>query len=149
MPSSALSKRRGPLRRPKVCKSSPNPGRCHPPQPPLEWPPVAFDMHVMAVIEMEPMPESFDESVHLEWNEMMELWMGNTPFGAGNVDAQFSINAVTEKGNLTISGELWAQFYQFNKSGLGLVWGVETAYSVSAWTFVDPPGSSCTAEFTF
>jgi len=30
MVSNGLSKRRGPLRRPKVCKASPNPGRCHP-----------------------------------------------------------------------------------------------------------------------
>ena len=34
MTSNALSKRRGPLRRPKVCKTAPNPGRCEPPPPP-------------------------------------------------------------------------------------------------------------------
>lgn len=34
MVSNGYSKRRGPLRRPKVCKASPNPGRCHPPPPP-------------------------------------------------------------------------------------------------------------------
>lgn len=34
MASNGLSNRRGPLRRPKVCKSDPNPGRCHPPPPP-------------------------------------------------------------------------------------------------------------------
>lgn len=37
MTSNALSSRRGPLRRPKVCKSLPNPGRCDPPpRPPLQ-----------------------------------------------------------------------------------------------------------------
>lgn len=35
MASSSLSKRRGPLRRPKVCHTAPNPGRCHPPPSPL------------------------------------------------------------------------------------------------------------------
>ena len=34
MASSALSARRGPLRRPKVCHASKNPGRCEPPPPP-------------------------------------------------------------------------------------------------------------------
>ncbi len=47
MASSSLSGRRGPLRRPKVCTASPNPGRCHPPPPPPpeEWPPDEFDVH--------------------------------------------------------------------------------------------------------
>lgn len=36
MPSNALSKRRGPLRRPKVCHTAKNPGRCEPPPPPSE-----------------------------------------------------------------------------------------------------------------
>lgn len=35
MVSCALSKRRGPLRRPKVCLTHPNPGRCEPPPPPV------------------------------------------------------------------------------------------------------------------
>lgn len=35
MVSNALSARRGPLRRPKVCLTHPNPGRCEPPFPPL------------------------------------------------------------------------------------------------------------------
>lgn len=34
MVSNGYSKRRGPLRRPKVCESAPNPGRCHPPPDP-------------------------------------------------------------------------------------------------------------------
>ena len=34
MVSNGLSKRRGPIRRPKVCLSDPNPGRCHP-EPPV------------------------------------------------------------------------------------------------------------------
>lgn len=39
MVSNALSSRRRYLRRPKVCKSDPNPGRCHPPPPPPPPPP--------------------------------------------------------------------------------------------------------------
>ncbi len=34
MVSNGLSARRGPLRRPKVCLTHPNPGRCEPPPPP-------------------------------------------------------------------------------------------------------------------
>lgn len=34
MVSNALSARRGPLRRPKVCHTATNPGRCEPPPPP-------------------------------------------------------------------------------------------------------------------
>ena len=34
MASNALSARRGPIRRPKVCLTHPNPGRCEPPPPP-------------------------------------------------------------------------------------------------------------------
>lgn len=36
MVSNGLSARRGPLRRPKVCLTHPNPGRCEPPPPPSE-----------------------------------------------------------------------------------------------------------------
>lgn len=58
MVSNSLSKRRGPLRRPKVCTTHKNPGRCEPPLPPLlmtcalvplvaqcwEWMPFLFDL---------------------------------------------------------------------------------------------------------
>lgn len=58
MVSNGYSKRRGPLRRPKVCTASPNPGRCHPPPPPppsycfLVPPEQTITLHETAIVEI-------------------------------------------------------------------------------------------------
>lgn len=59
MVSNGYSKRRGPLRRPKVCYASPNPGRCHPPPPPSEI--------TCSVGLAEPPPYEVGEEISLEW----------------------------------------------------------------------------------
>lgn len=59
MVSNGYSKRRGPLRRPKVCLASPNPGRCHPPPP---------TGHITCSLYLaEPPPYEVGENITLGW----------------------------------------------------------------------------------
>lgn len=63
MVSSALSSRRGLLRRPKVCFTLPNPGRCEPPPPPPPiLPPRTFGIDEEEII----LDVSEDEVVHFQ-----------------------------------------------------------------------------------
>lgn len=60
MTSNALSARRGPLRRPKVCHESRNPGRCDPPDPPARY-------SCSLKAEPEDLPLYTGEDYQLDW----------------------------------------------------------------------------------
>jgi len=74
MASSSLSKRRGPLRRPKVCYASPNPGRCHPPPPPPSWPATCFVIHVEYNYNVPGGTETDTWSEEICYDEGLEEW---------------------------------------------------------------------------
>lgn len=69
MASNALSARRQPLRRPKVCKSAPNPGRCHPPPPP---PVVDIECSALPSYQEAELDEGAGVDLHC-WNKSLPI----------------------------------------------------------------------------
>lgn len=149
MVSNGYSKRRGPLRRPKVCKSSPNPGRCHPDPPPPPWPPspFTFDFEYTYLLIMFPVTEN--------WTLELNLTPGSSTFwwGSGVApirDVQWNLNIPGQSADIYVTGfDPAFGSYAVQRYVLPLVWNVPTPYSVTTWDTMSSPLIAAKADFTF
>jgi len=149
MVSNALSARRGPLRRPKVCLTHPNPGRCEPPPPPIDWPPTTID---------------FDFEYTYWWFFLFKTvswllglvrippavwwWQGS---GTGPVrSADFIVDDTAHTVTILVSGTN-PDFggYTVERNDFPLIWGVSTSYVVSSWDSMTSPLTEAEATFIF
>lgn len=149
MVSNALSARRGPLRRPKVCFSSPNPGRCHPPPPPPSWPPGAMPFGFTYTYDwfMGPQTESWGASIPRFMTDWMWTLLHIEP---DNAEVVWSVTESTATADLDITGTS-TDFgvYEARKSGIGVTLGVQTAYDIDTWDVLTPGLSGVHATFLF
>lgn len=149
MVSNALSKRRGPLRRPKVCKASPNPGRCHPPPPPVPWPATDFDFYFEYTYPWMVGPETESWTMNLSLTGMPWIWW-NDQVDPDHQEVMYTVDIVTETVYIWIDGYS-VNFgpYFVSVTALPLVWGVQTPYTVTTWDTIPSGFISAKAQFLF
>lgn len=146
MVSNGYSKRRGPLRRPKVCKASPNPGRCHPPPP---WPPHTFTFDFECTYMFIFFPQTFDWSLQVSKLPAPDWWWQGIDV-APDRRVDFNVHDVNETVRINVTGtDSGLGPYELELAAFPLIWGVSTSYIVIAWDFMSPNIISATARFTF
>lgn len=149
MVSSALSKRRGPLRRPKVCKASPNPGRCHPPPPPVLWPLKCFSFYFEFGYNWETGPV-IEDWTRPACNLPGLPWWWRIDDPVVPILVEFIVNEALHNVSIDIRGfSTNAGNYQVVKTDMPLVWGTQTPYVITTWDYMSPMLTSAKAVFLF
>ena len=156
MVSSALSSRRRFLRRPKVCKASPNPGRCHPPPPPpppIVFPPVTipgtshFDADGLCLFA--PLNLAFDLA-RIPGGEPNIEYFASGAGGAGwwdvrlfmRLEAPFTFTFRVTTGMIWWCG--WAEHVD-----RPYVPEISQSFTFPPWTLVDPAALNATAAISW
>ncbi len=156
MVSSALSSRRRFLRRPKVCKASPNPGRCHPPPPPpppIVFPPVTIpgtshfdpdgaclfaplDLNFVLIREPggEPNIRYYEGGAGGAGWWLVELWL--------RIESPFTLYFRVTTGDIWACG--WA-----HREEIPYVPEISQSFTFPPWTLVDPAALNATAAISW
>lgn len=129
MASNGLSKRRGPLRRPKVCDTARNPGRCEPPPPPSDI--------TCSVAKDEPTPIYTGEEFTFVWSACNPA-LSELPLLLPVVNALFgTIGNIDESENCSEGANIE---YEAPDDPI-----TDTITATFTW----PDDSTCIAEVTF
>jgi len=142
MVSNALSRRRGALFRPIVCKPSPRP-------PTVAWPSTFWPIEVEIRYFMmgNPKVETWNGTVGP--NSLPYFWQTDFP-GQLVTRVTFIADSGTHDAQLIIEG--WSGTFgnfRLQQDAIPLVWMVPSIYIITAWTFITPPLTSGKAVFTF
>lgn len=149
MPSNALSKRRGPLRRPKVCFTYPGVIHCPPPPPPPIWPPALFSLFFQYTYPWMGGPLTENWSMDMPILTPPFQWW-NSELLPDNQEANFTITDVTETLHLVVEGaSVNFGAYHAEVFALPLIWGTTTLYTVTAWDVLTPGLNSAKSIFVF
>lgn len=147
MVSNGYSARRGPLRRPKVCKASPNPGRCHPPPPGPPWPGPCLNFRFRYHWEM--MGESGDVDWTIELcNFIQPWWYRHLDVTPDNGTALLNLDHLSQTIHMWIDGTSPEPGpYEVDRYSFPAVWEIKTVYECDTWTNVSGNISLIKANF--
>jgi len=146
MTSNALSTRRKFLRRPKVCKTLPNPGRCEPPPPPPpDWPADLILLHWIASWR----GGSLDQEVPLLRVGEQWYWFNDRFTPPTGYRCSWSVDVETQTAELILLLHNKATIATCAKEDIPVTWNTETLYDITAWDVVIPSGMSSQAIFLF
>jgi len=149
MTSNALSTRRKFLRRPKVCKTLPNPGRCEPPPPPEpeppDWPPDEVLLHWIASWK----GGALDVEMLLTRVEEQWWWLHPETIAPIDYRASWKPDPETHLAELILLFIFKGGAASCAKEDIPVLWGVETLYVITEWDVLIPGELSSQATFLF
>jgi len=150
MPSNGLSSRRRYLRRPKVCKSAPNPGRCHPPPPlppPPDFPPTCLDV-TFSYWFATPGDPAFQEWTVEICGEPGTGWYWALDIGPDNAEVLLQYTSEWTFVKIEVTGQTpMGSGYHVLRNGFPVHSPPEDFYACAVWDVVD--GVIAPVEFSF
>jgi len=147
MVSNGYSARRVFLRRPKVCKSSPNPGRCHPPLPP--WPLFPFPLRWIAVAPAPHTAFDFDVTIILTSTALPNVYVGTLYLGTSAYSAVWTITESPDVGFLQLDASIPTISIQSKKFAEPYTPDVVVVHDIVAWDSQTPYSYYSEAFFDF
>lgn len=94
-------------------------------------------------------PIHVERTVHLSFDIPLDLWQGFIIEGPNRIGAQWRATNPPPNGDLNLDGEWDMELFTYLHPYETLVWGTTTHYLITSWTWVNPPGSTGSAEFDF
>jgi len=150
MVSNGYSARRVFLRRPKVCKTSPNPGRCHPPPPPPPpWPPEEFVIRWECTYTGMTGVESFDVEITVTQTADPDVWAGTLVVGPYTYSATWSVTTLPPTGELDLGRTGGFLPIDALKNAEPIVSPPPSDYWITTWDSKSPWITYCSATFTY
>lgn len=137
MTSSKLSGRRGTAQSPAIC---------HPPPPPLPWPPPYIVIH--ARLRWGTPPDHFVEAVwRLIKDPLVLEWAAWSAVSPPTLGARIKLNPAMNQGDLYIDADDGIELAHCYVDPFPVKTGVQSPYQFNTWDHIDPADLDATADF--